>query len=122
MSIKTPEFKWKQQVVDKDCEVIDCPEYDEYKDFRLDPSGCYVLIRVKNEIRQIEVAVVNKDHKIIRVFRGQMAQQLYHTIFKYEQQHGQTWFIEKDHMAYLGKELKKAQLALEEGNDSYAQE
>jgi len=110
---KEPKFKWKSQTIASDFEQIQCPEYDKYKDFKMEPSGCYVLIRVtEEEPAQIECAICNKDHEIIKVFFGKIAQELYHSIFKYEREYGVEWFTDKDHIAYLGKEFKKAELVL----------
>jgi len=47
---------------------------------------------------------------------------LYHHIFECEKKEGTQWFIDKDHIAYLGKEFKKAELVLLVGDDSYVQE
>ncbi len=106
----------------KGCETIDCPEYDPYKDFRMEPTGHYVLIRVDFALIRIEVAICNKTQNIVKVFRGRKAQDIYSEIFKYEKEHKQGWFEEKTHIAYLGKELKKAELALVMGNSAYYQE
>lgn len=122
MSKKPPQFHWEKQTVDSHCEEIECPVYDEYKDFTLEPTGYYVLIRVNHEIKMIEVALCNKEHKIVKIFRGNSPQQIYHQIFKQEKMEGVVWFSEKDHMAYLGKELKKAEISLLAGDDSYVQE
>ena len=67
MTKNEPQFKWKEQSLAENCEEIECPQYDEIKDFRLDPSGCYVLIRVNQDINKIEVADVNNDHQIIKM-------------------------------------------------------
>jgi len=106
------EYVWKKQVTVDDLKIIDCPVYDDIKDFRRDPTGAYVLIRCLIDERSIEVAICDKKHTIIRVFRGGKAQDLYFTIFEYEKKHGLKWFSRKDHAAYLGKELKKAEYAL----------
>jgi len=105
----------------KDFEVIICKPYDDYKDFKGDP-GCYVLIKVSFEFYEIQVAICNQEHEILKVFKGRRAQDLYDTIFKYEEENGFKWFTVKQHIAYLGKELKKAELALALGNSSYYQE
>ena len=122
MTKKKPSHTWKTQTLSKDCETIDCPEADDYKDFKLDPSGFYVLIRVNLQRSLIEVAVCDKEHKITHIFQGRKSQDLYIAIFKYEKKHGLVWFEEKTHIAYLGKELKKAELALIAGNSDYYQE
>ena len=114
-------YVWQKQVIAPDLEIIDCPVYDPIKDFRLDPTGAYVLIRCDSEHALIEVAICDKKHVIVKVFRGRKAQDLYYTIFEYEKKHGVKWFERKDHIAYLGKELKKAELALS-GKENYVQE
>lgn len=106
----------------EDCENIDCPENDPVKDFKRDPSGCYLLIRVNFETLRIEAAVCDKNHKIKRVFSGRKAQDIYSAIFREEKKTGTEFFKEKTHIAYLGKELKKAEWALVSGNNAYFQE
>jgi hypothetical protein len=111
----------KDKTLAKDFEVIDCPNYDDYKDHKND-DGCYVLIKVDFEYREIHVAVCNYSHEILKLFKGKQAQDLYDAIFNYEKEHNLKWFNEKQHIAYLGKELKKAEVALALGNSGYYQE
>lgn len=111
---------WKKQTVHAACVTVDCPVHHPIKDFAADPSGCYVLIRVDREVGRIEAAVCNPKHEIVAVFRGKKCQDVYSAIFKAEKLLTD-WFQSKDHTAYLGKELKKAELALEQGTD-YLQE
>ena len=40
----------------------------------------------------------------------------------FEKKSGNAWFKDKGHIAYLGKELKKAEWALVAGNAGYVQE
>ncbi|MDE2221564.1 MAG: DUF4346 domain-containing protein [Candidatus Omnitrophica bacterium] len=115
------DYVWHKQTVSPDLEIIDCSAYDPLKDFRRDPTGAYVLIRCEGAQGVIEVAVCDKNHVITHVFRGRKAQDLYFSLFEYEKEHGTAWFDRKDHAAYLGKELKKAELALE-GKGDYVQE
>ena len=122
MKKKKPNYTWETQQQSEDCEVWECPECDSYKDFKRDPTGYYVLIKVNFELLRIEVAVCDKAHKIVRIFRGRKSQDLYNAIFKYEKDCKVVWFREKTHIAYLGKELKKAELALVMGNSGYFQE
>ena len=114
-------YIWQKQSVAPDVEIIDCLVYDPIKDFSMDPSGCYVLIRLDIKDAVIEVAICNKQHVVIKVFRGKKSQDIYHSIFQYEKKHGCEWFKNKDHVAYLGKELKKAEYALA-GKENYWQE
>jgi hypothetical protein len=115
-------FHWAKQKLAKGCETIDCPEYDSMKDFHRDPTGFYVLIKVSFVTIRIEVAICNKDHEIVKIFSGRKAQDIYHEIFQYEKKHKVQWLQDKSHIAYLGKELKKAELALVMGNSAYFQE
>ena len=110
----TKKYVWHKQSVASNLEVIDCLVYDDIKDFHRDPSGFYVLIRVDAKNFLIEVAICDKKHVIVKAFRGKKSQDIYHTIFTYEKKHKWEWFKNKDHIAYLGKELKKAEWALAE--------
>ncbi len=115
-------YHWSSQNVAKDFEIIECKEYDPYKSFRRDPSGYYVLIRPNFSTYRIEAAVCNKGHKIVKVFSGRKPQDLYAGILDYEKKHHLEWFKDKSHIAYLGKELKKAEIALAGGSNAYFQE
>ncbi|PIO00263.1 hypothetical protein COT72_00980 [archaeon CG10_big_fil_rev_8_21_14_0_10_43_11] len=111
----------RDKILHKEFEIIECVPYDTYKDFTLD-KGCYVLIKVDFEYHELQVAITNYEHEILKVFKGKRAQDVYHAIFEYEKQHKQEWFTQKEHVAYLGKELKKAEIALALGNTGYYQE
>ncbi|MEK6960536.1 MAG: hypothetical protein AABX47_05145 [Nanoarchaeota archaeon] len=120
--MEPPRPDWvKDKVLHKDFDVIECKPYDDYKDHDND-DGCYVLIRVDFEFYEIQVAILNYAHEILNVFKGRRPQDLYDTIFRYENSNGLSWFTNKQHIAYLGKELKKAELALAMGNKGYYQE
>ena len=108
----------KEKSKHKDFEVIKCKSFDPYKDW-LQDNGCYVLIKLKIDTQEICVAVCNYKHEILKEFRGKKAQDLYFSIFEYEQEHNLNWFTRKDHIAYLGKELKKAEIALSLGTNYY---
>lgn len=111
---------WKKQTVHPDCERINCPAHDPIRDFKMEPTGAYVLIRIDTEKCVIETAVCDAAHRIRAVFSGKKCEDIYHTLFRHEHRLG-PWLTEKDHIAYLGKELKKAELALEHGSN-YLQE
>lgn len=112
-------YIWHKQTPTADFELIDCPDYDPIKHFHRDPTGVYVLIRCDRKV--IEVAICDKNHVIIKAFRGHKSQHLYYAIFQYEKKHKLNWFSRKDHIAYLGKELKKCEYALQ-GKEEYVQE
>ena len=114
-------YVWHKQSISPTLKIIDCPNYDPIKDFHRDPTGAYVLIRCDIPLSFIEVAICDKKHSITHAFRGKKAQDLYCTIFEYEKKHQLKWFNRKDHSAYLGKELKKAEHALL-GKENYVQE
>ena len=122
MKDKQSLYHWKTQKLVKGCATEECAEYDAYKDFKRDPSGYYVLIKVNFELFRIEVGICTKDHEIVRIFRGRKSQDIYNAIFQYEKKHRVEWFREKTHIAYLGKELKKAEWALVTGQSGYFQE
>src|SRR3989338_10193046 len=111
----------KDKLLHKDFEIIQCKQYDDYKDHNND-DGCYVLIRVDFEFYEIHVAIANYKHEILKVFKGKRPQDIYTSIFEYEKEHNLQWFTKKQHTAYLGKELKKAEIALALGNSGYYQE
>ncbi len=114
-------YVWHKQSASRDFENIFCPAYDPIKDFRRDPSGAYVLIRINQKSKFMEVAVCDKNHVIQKAFRGKKCQDLYFAIFEYAKQRRLKWFTRMDHAAYLGKELKKAEYALA-GREKYVQE
>ncbi len=122
MKNKISHYLWAKQKFDKNYETIHCKEYDCYQDFKRDPTGYYVLIKVDFASCRIEVGICDKRHRIIKVFSGRKCQDIYDAIFDYEQRHKINWFKEKTHIAYLGKEIKKAEMALAMGQDSYFQE
>ena len=109
--------KWvRKQKQAKDFEVIKAKNYDDYKDFKKD-SGCYVLIRVYRDTHEIGVGICDYSHVILKEFRGTRAQDLYAVIFEYSEKHRKNWFTKLEHAAYLGKELKKAEIALAMGGE-----
>ena len=103
----------KQKTYDMNFEIIQ-GAFDEYRDFKLDPSG-YFLIRINKETNEIEAAHCRNDHTITKLIMGKKAQELYTTIIKL----GMVSLL--DHAAYLGKEFKKAELCLQ-NNSEYEQE
>ena len=113
---------WQKQNTNTDYETIFCETFDPFRDFILDPTGFYVLVRVSFSEYCIEVAICDDKHRVIKVFKGRAPQEIYSAIFKYEKDHQLEWFQEKTHIAYLGKELKKAEVALSLGNSAYYQE
>ena len=97
---------------------IECPSYDPYKDFKAD-AGCYVLIKPRFDTLKIHVAICNYKHEILLELVGGKAQDIYTKLFEHEEKNRLKWFTRKDHIAYLGKELKKAEIALALGTEYY---
>ncbi|HLG25026.1 MAG TPA: DUF4346 domain-containing protein [Candidatus Nanoarchaeia archaeon] len=110
----------KDKKVDKDFEVIRVKKWDDYKDFKMD-NGCYLLIRNYFDTHEIGIAVCDYQHTILKEFRGTRAQDLYFAIFDFDEKNKKGWFNRMDHAAYLGKELKKAEICLAMGIE-YVQE
>ena len=109
----------KDKTYAEDFEVIQCPSFDDYKDFKMDNT--YVLVRTYPDAKEIGVAICTKDHVILKEFRGKRERDIYYTLFKYMEDHNSDWFSRFDHAAYLGKELKKAEFAID-NNTEYVQE
>jgi ferredoxin len=86
-------------------------EYDDSKEFALDPAG-YFLIRINKEKKVIEVGFCNERNKLILKVTGKKPIDIYHTIINKEKLP-----IRKDHCSYLGRELQKAYVALQKNLD-----
>ncbi len=95
--------------------VTECPEYDHIRDYKQDP-GCYLLINIDKEKGEVVVGVCNYQNQLVEEFRGTTAQQIYYCLLN-----NREYITRLDHAAYLGKELKKAELALKTGQE-YIQE
>lgn len=108
----------KDKNVADDFEIFQVDTLDDYKDFKTDDS-CYVLIKIYRDRHEIGVAVCNYQHKILKEFRGRRAQDIYVAMFKYSDEKKLNWFKRMDHAAYLGKELKKAEICLSIGCDYF---
>ncbi|MDP3728428.1 MAG: DUF4346 domain-containing protein [bacterium] len=109
----------KDKKVAADFAIYEVPRWDDIKDFIFDKEGCYVLIKIYRESHDIGVAICNQEHVILKEFRGRRAQDIYSAIFKFDREHKLGWFQVVDHAAYLGKELKKAEICLALGSDYY---
>ncbi len=86
-------------------------EYDDNKEFVLDPAG-YFLIRINKEKKLIEVGFCNERNKLVLKVSGKKPIDIYQTIINKEKLP-----IRKDHCAYLGRELQKAYMALQKNLD-----
>lgn len=90
-------------------------EYDDNKEFVLDPTG-YFLIRINKEKQLMEVGFCNERNKLVLKISGKKPIDIYQTIINKEKLP-----IRKDHCAYLGRELQKAYIALQK-NLEYVQD
>ncbi len=95
-------------------------KYNSRKEWKQDPKG-YFLIRINKNF--IEVAHVKndnsnhpkKDLKKATVIRGKNAEEIYNTIIR------ENLISLKEHAAYLGSELQKAEIAMKH-NLKYVQD
>ncbi|MBS3171165.1 ferredoxin [Candidatus Woesearchaeota archaeon] len=90
-------------------------KYDDNKEFVLDPAG-YFLIRINKEKKLIEVGFCNERNKLVLKIVGKKPIEVYNEIVNKEKLP-----IRKDHCAYLGRELQKAYISLQE-NLEYIQD
>lgn len=83
-------------------------DYDDLKEFVMDPTG-YFLIRVDPEKKVIEVALCRELNKVAVMVIGTKPLEIYQTIIK------KGLLSRYDHAAYVGRELQKAYIALQQG-------
>jgi tetrahydromethanopterin S-methyltransferase subunit A len=74
----------------------------------MDKAGYFVIIPLKEQ-GKINVEHYAYDNSLLRMIDGSTARALYKTII------GNGWVTELSHAAYLGKELARAELALQHG-------
>ena len=79
----------------------------------LDKKG-YFLVKVENGF--IHAGQVNKRNEMFRIIKGKNAEDIYNEIIK------RKWISGMEHAAYLGSELKKAELFLNKKLKKYVQE
>jgi len=105
-------------MVDKEVPLIRA-EKTPQKDVILDSKGFFVIELNSNEIRVEYYSNIYRDNKIIsgnleKVFSGTKANALCDTIARHVS------YLRAEHYMYLGRELQKAQNALEQ-NKKYIQ-
>lgn len=104
--------------------MIECPRIDRDA-IAMDESGYWFLIRPNFRYGHIEAAVCHADaptliddsKNIVEIYFGVCAQDVYHKILN-----DTKYVTSRTHAAYLGKELKKAELALALGIQKFYQE
>ncbi|MBT4334648.1 DUF4346 domain-containing protein [archaeon] len=89
----------------KDIKEIVIAKFDPIKDWHQDRKG-YFLIRLNRKKKEIDVGFSTNKHIITKEIHGKNATEICHTIIS------KKLISRKDHAAYLGKELCKAELAL----------
>lgn len=100
----------KKQKISENFKIIQ--GHDPYPEGKMDiePKG-YFLIRINKETKEIEAAHCTPDHVIDLLVKGKTAQEVYMKIIELD------LVSLLDHAAYLGKELRKAEDALNSGRE-----
>ncbi len=80
----------------------------ESLDYEADPAGFFV-IHVDQASGEILVEHYSTAHTLLRILHGKTALEIYSTIIRND------WATNRAHAAYLGRELCKAELALQRG-------
>lgn len=107
--------KMKPITYSKNFKIIN-GHFNDIKEFIMDNRG-FFLIKIYRDKREIGVAYVDyKTYQIQYEIRGKRPQDIYNTIYNKIKTK-----TSLDHAAYLGKELQKAEYALE-NNTEYLQE
>ena len=83
-------------------------QYDDLQEFVMDPKG-YFLIDIDREKKEIMVGFCPQTNKVSVKIVGTKPLEIYQTIIK------EGLISRYDHGAYLGRELQKAHIALQEG-------
>ena len=96
--------------------MVECSPVD-INGQKMDSSRFYLLIKVDFTTRRIGVRVCDKHNVDIEDFWGYQCQDLYSAILI--DPRSKEWFTDMTHIAYLGKELKKAEIALATGYGYY---
>lgn len=87
-------------------EIIQASHVDPY-DLELDLSFYFFIISPRFDIGRIEVEVHRRGGEIEAIIQGNRCQDIWTEIFKHKE-----WVTDLSHAAYLGKELKKAEIAM----------
>jgi tetrahydromethanopterin S-methyltransferase subunit A len=90
-----------------DVEQVSC-WHRESRDYHSDPAGFFV-IQVESTAGEIIVEHYNASFELLRVLHGKRALEIYSTIIR------NGWVTMLGHAAYLGSELRKAEIALRRG-------
>lgn len=89
-----------------DCKTIKA-HYNTYKEWRADPRG-YFTIKPFPDENLLKVRFHNYKHEITLIIEGKSAEEIYNTIVR------EKLITSLQHAAYIGSELMKAQIAMEQ--------
>ena len=95
------------KVSDDSSKIVEA-KYEDNKEFVMDPKG-YFLIRINRKNKKIEVGFCEKPNVVALTVIGDKPIEIYATILNKKKLN-----IRKDHAAYLGRELQKAYIALQQ--------
>ena len=98
------QLKFNKPTEDKNIRIVE-GNYDEIKDFKLDPDG-YFLIKLDRKNKKIVVGFCKEDNNILVKIIGNKPADIYQEVLK------RGLIKRADHAAYLGKECQKAYIAL----------
>ncbi|MFQ5647697.1 MAG: tetrahydromethanopterin S-methyltransferase subunit A, partial [Candidatus Aenigmatarchaeota archaeon] len=103
-------FQGEALVVEEEKEEAESLEAELHppEEWVRDPEG-YFLVKPDKESGVIVVEHMSNAERLLRRIRGKAAEDLYHYIIK------NGWVTRHDHAAYLGRELAKAEQALQHG-------
>lgn len=87
--------------------VVEAVEKDPHR-VKLDPAGYFVIVP-KPRIGKILMEHYANTNEFLRMIQGDTARDIYWTIID------QGWVTELSHAAYLGKELTRAELSIQQG-------
>lgn len=117
-AIRIYDDKTKEDLVSVDVKSDDVEEvkaeYDDMKEFTMDPKG-YFLIKVNKEKNRVEVGHCGELNKVDVMVYGDKPIDIYMTIIK------KGLVADMGHAAYLGREIQKACIALK-NNLKYVQD
>ena len=106
----------KNIVFSEEFKTVIASPYHEIKDFKQDPAGFVIIKVLGKKIHLGWVEYQNKEYVCVTEIIGEKAQDIYHELFN-----KQKIVLFLDHAAYIGKELKKAEIAIKTG-ELYEQE
>ncbi len=99
--------KERNRVKNKEEAEIIQARYDRIKDWKMDPSG-YFLIKIDKKNQTIEAGFCKSQNKIEKIILGKTAMEVFNTIIR------ENLISSLQHAADVGAELQKAEIALKQ--------